>query len=203
MQLDNRLSLQRGKLHLYLELNGVRIAYAYIRKNGCSAFKRAMGFDPTTQVDNIAKTNRWRPWQRFDHAIFVYRDPLERLISLYRNKVIDGRGSADILRTYYRTMREAPTTFERFVEFACLEEDPHCWKQTDHLKPLNYTAVALSQLYPAMSEIVGPGAAEIFRRKENSSSPHQIEITDRARAMLKEHYAKDYALICRIGESAE
>lgn len=86
--LDNRLVFQRGDYHLRLPIGGKRIVYAYIRKNACSAFKAAVGM-PEAHVGQLVDAFRWRPWQPRDAAIFVYRDPVERLVSLYRNKVLE------------------------------------------------------------------------------------------------------------------
>lgn len=195
---DNRLSFARGKRHLTFELAGKRIRYAYIRKNGCSAFKEAMGFGGGLLAD-IPESYRARRLGRHDATIFVWRDPEERLVSLFRNKILDRNGADDLIRRYGTTMREAPGCFERFVEFAGQFADPHCLPQAAHLKPLRYThAVPLASLHATMVGIVGEAAAAVFAAPVNRSRPTPVEVSPRARARIHEIYAADYALIGKL-----
>lgn len=196
--LDNRLRLQRGDFHFTLPIGDKRIAYAYIRKNGCSAFKKAVGL-PDAHVGQLVDNFRWRPWHRRDATVFVWRDPVERLVSLYRNKVLDGTGADDIIRSYRSTMGEEPSTFERFVEFAIQFKDPHCIPQHKHLKPIRYThAIPLGRLHEHMVRIVGEEAAKPFKRRVNASKPSPVEVSERALSLIHQHYAGDFRMIARI-----
>lgn len=180
-------------------MGGKRIAYAYIRKNACSAFKVALGFSPSTQVKEIAPNYPFERWPWYHATIFVWRDPEERLVSLYRNKILDRQDAADLLPDYRSTMGEEPSTFEKFAEYASLGADPHCRPQYDHLKPLRYShAIPLVHLHEAMVEIVGSEAARPFAQNTNASVPHEVEITDRARTLIREHYVRDYQMIERL-----
>lgn len=201
---DNRSGLGKGTLHLGLRLGGKRIAYAYIRKNACSAFKVACGFPDSSPIDEVAAANPWeRPWWHWYHAtIFVWRDPEDRLVSLYKNKILDRNGADDIVARYVSAMNEEPSTFEKFAVFATLGADPHCLPQYDHLKPIRYShAIPLARLHEAMVEIVGPNAAEPFARIRNASAPQDIEVTDAARAVIRDFYARDYEMITRLSRS--
>lgn len=198
---DNRLSLQGGRLHLSFELGGRKTAHAYIRKNGCSAFKRALGFDPSTDVEAVASAYPYRRGHH-DATIFVWREPLERMVSLYKNKVLERKNAAYLLASYRETMGEEPSTFERFAEYACRERDPHCWRQRDHLMRLRYThAIPLHRLHEAMCGIVGAEAAAPFALKANATGDEPVEVTDRAAALIRRHYARDYAMISRLAGS--
>lgn len=194
---DNRLSLQRGDFHFSLPTGGKRFIYAYIRKNGCSAFKRAVGLPSDAHVAAMIERYEWRPFRRrHDGAIFVWRDPLDRLLSLYKNKILDAQHNGDIWRTYCKTMAEEPSTFERFVEFATTGADPHCIPQYKHLKPLRYThAIELSELGAAMADLVGEEAARPFQHPVNASKSHEVHVSSRARELIERHYAKDYRMI--------
>jgi hypothetical protein len=195
---DNRLSLGRGRLHLTFTLGNKRIAYAYIRKNGCSAFKRALGYDPAVDVEVVAAGHAYRRG-RHDATIFVWRDPLDRMVSLYKNKILERRNADYLLAAYREAMGEEPSSFERFTEFACMEKDPHCWRQRDHLMRLRYThAIPLHRLHEAMCSIVGPQAAEPFAVKANATGEQSVEVTARAAALIRRHYARDYDMIRRI-----
>lgn len=132
----NRMARCAGQLHLTLPLGGKRIRYAYTRKNGCSCFKAALGYPPATRISEIAQRHRSRWHHRIDASIFVWQDPEKRLVSLYRNKILDGRTNDDLLHRYRATMGEEPSSFERFAEFAA---DPHCLPQAAHLHPIIYT----------------------------------------------------------------
>ena len=199
---DNRAAVTEGCLHLGFRMGGKRIAYAYIRKNACSAFKLALGFSPSTQFDKIEPHFRWKWWHWYHATIFVWRDPEERLVSLYRNKILDRMDAGDILASYRSVMGDEPSSFEKFAEYASLGADPHCRPQYDHLKPLRYShAIPLARLHEAMVEIVGSEAAKPFAQNTNASVPHEVEITDRARALIREHYVRDYEMIERLSRT--
>ena len=196
---DNRRAVQRGTLHLGFELGGCRIAYAYIRKNGSSAFKRALGYPSGTDIRVIEPAHRWDSRQRYDATIFVWRDPEERLKSLYRNKILERADADDIIVRYRTTMGEEPGTFESFANFATTNADPHCVPQRDHLKPIVYShAIPLRRLHESMTVIVGSEAARAFARPLNASREASVEVSDRARALIRTHYARDYEMIAKI-----
>ncbi len=196
---DNRFTPRLGRTHLSFQLGGKSIAYAYIRKNGCSTFKAALGFDDDIHIARFAKAHPWKPWRRHDATIFVWRDPEERLVSLYRNKVLDQDTNSDLMSAYVRTMGEQPGSFDRFCDFARLNADPHCRPQSDHLMPIRYThAIPLKRLHQAMSGIVGEAAAEPFRHRHRQSAPTPVDVSDYARDVIRQHYARDYRMIRRI-----
>lgn len=200
---DNRLASGEGCPHLGFMLGGKRIAYAYIRKNACSAFKLALGFSPSAPFNEVEPRNRWKRWHWYHAKIFVWRDPEERLVSLYKNKILDRKDASDILPSYQSAMGEDPSTFEKFAEFASLGADPHCLPQYDHLKPIRYShAIPLAQLHEAMAEIVGTEAAKPFAQNTNPSIPHNVEVTDRAGALIREYYARDYEMIERLSRTS-
>ncbi|MTH80114.1 sulfotransferase family 2 domain-containing protein [Paracoccus aestuariivivens] len=198
-RLDNRAASRPGDLHLTLTLGGKRIRYAYIRKNGCSSFKAALGYPPETRISVVAQRHRARWYHRFDATTFVWRDPEERLLSLYRNKIIEQRNSEDIWRRYRIAMGEEPSGFDRFVEFAMLFSDPHCRPQAHHLGRLAYShAIPLHRLHDAMRDLVGDEAAQPFLRPVNSSTPSPVRISPRARQLIRWAYADDYRMISRL-----
>ena len=89
---DNRSCLVPSKSYAFeLEFLGKRISYTYIRKNACSAFKRL--FAGETHHDfssystalkamiNLHLENDIRRIESSDFRVFVYRDPVERVLS--------------------------------------------------------------------------------------------------------------------------
>ncbi len=145
---DNRLTFGTGRSHYALEIGGKRILYAYIRKNGCSAFKTAMGLASDVSI-GAARRLRAGPFGRYDARIFVWRDPEERLVSLYRNKILDRKNAEDLIRRYREVMHEEPSSFERFALFATTGADPHLIAQRHHLRPIRCT--------PRCAPLSGPG----------------------------------------------
>ncbi len=128
----------KGRRHLWFTAaNGQRVLYAYIRKNGCSSIKRLLGGHPDSKIDCFE--SHYHRGQPYDFAFFIYRDPVERILSLFRDKVIDGRGATDILAEFRDILpREDPHDFEAFAHFVTKSQDPHCWSQASHLRPIRY-----------------------------------------------------------------
>lgn len=200
MEYDNRFSLfSRGRTHLTFDLGGVRIAYAYIRKNACSTFKRAVGM-PDTRIEGVEAAFPFD--RRHDVAIFVYRDPVERLVSLYKSKILEQRNAIDIQRIYRETMGEEPSGFDRFVDFCILGIDPHSWTQASHLRRLKYLAIPMHELHTEMVRLVGETAAAPFATKSNATREDTIDVSDETRTRIERHYAADCRLINQIGRSA-
>ncbi|MXU64541.1 sulfotransferase family 2 domain-containing protein [Oceanomicrobium pacificus] len=191
--LDNRWSLSRGRLHLTFRLGDRTIAYAYIRKNGCSTFKQALGYTWDQRIDAVSEAYPYGP---HDIAIFVYRCPMDRLVSIWRNKILtDAPHAADLQADYRSTMGEAPTCFERFCDYAARGRDPHLWPQSAHLKRLRYRPIALARLYEDMCDLVGRDAAAPFRHRANVSRKAPVQITERSRSLVRKIYAADYKLV--------
>lgn len=201
IRFDNRWHFHErpSRAHLSFVLGGRKITYAYIRKNGCASFKRALGFHPSTNVNEIFPLYPYSPGR--DVAIFVYRDPLERMVSLYKSKMLEIRGAEDLLADYESVMGEKrPTTFERFAEYIVQSRDPHCWRQVDHLKPILYRAIPLSSLYEDMCCLVGEEAAEPWRLPVNQSTDWDVPISRRARLIIERHFADDYRLFRKLAD---
>lgn len=194
---DNRKGFNPPRLHLRLSLGGKTIAVAYIRKNACSALKKAAGYPPDVNVSRLLG-RFWLPPMPADATVFIYRDPVERLASLYRNKVIQKRGADDITRRYRGAMGEAPSTFSKFVDFAALKKDPHCRPQSEHLLPIRYShAIEMSDLHSTLSDLVGEDA-RVFSRRTNDSGNDPVDISSNDRRKIEAIYASDFAMIKRL-----
>ncbi|AHJ62422.1 Hypothetical protein GbCGDNIH3_0639 [Granulibacter bethesdensis] len=199
MPFDNRGRFRPGRQHLTFMLGGKRILYAYIRKNGCSSFKAAMGLHPETRIGHIPRKYKIWPFGHYDARIFVWRDPEARLVSLFRNKILDRHNAEDLIARYRCIMREEPSTFEKFAVFASLNGDPHVVPQYRHLHPIRYShAIELSQLHDAMADLVGTEEAAIFRKPFNPSQATRVEITPEARRIIRHYYRQDYAMVEKL-----
>lgn len=170
--------------HYLFEVAGETIAYCYIRKNACSAFKRLIldqaGYqgDWDDAIDFLAQFNapnlaaaKGATWR-----IYVYRDPFERMVSLFRNKLVARERSSDFIADFQQvTGREAEhATFEEFVTIylTATPGDPHTWSQASQLLPMPYNCVStFDTLFDDMKSIVGDELADrYFARPANQSS---------------------------------
>ncbi|MCG5535571.1 sulfotransferase family 2 domain-containing protein [Ectothiorhodospira mobilis] len=178
-----------GESHYVFEASGRRVAYCYIRKNASTAFKRLIvDSSPHREaledcgsrirfLERYHREDRLKALAACDYRIFVYRDVLRRMASLFVNKFVLSEGAADISKDVAQRLGRPveALSFERFVE-AYLdgarnvnELDPHVWEQVSHLRPLHYThAIPLERLEADMASILGRDRArEYFGRKVN------------------------------------
>lgn len=177
-----------GHPHFCLEFSGQRIVYCYIRKNACTAFKRLIvdyssgpGLGAGEEAIDYLLQHHRAEYRRdiagADRVLFVYRDPIDRSISLFKNKFIQRAGNGDIFHDYERVTGASPATatFEDFVVRYLGSEsgtnDPHTRPQRSHLLPIVYTdAIPLTMLHERMAELLdGQTAGAYFGRKLNAS----------------------------------
>jgi len=176
---------RRLRSHFVFEIAGVSIAYCYIRKNACSAFKRLL-------LDQAGYAGEWNdalPFLTGTYApasisqvlaarwrIFVYRDPFERTVSLFRNKMVMAKGARDFLTSYAAVTGGDPedATFKDFVlnYLPARSLDPHASSQISALLPLPYNRVCtLESLAADMERILGDQIAQkYFAKRINHSS---------------------------------
>lgn len=189
---DNRdTSVPSGQgRHFTLRLGKKRLVYCYIRKNACSAFKllfeqysphKGKRSNYNTPYEFMAKNHAMKKGgklEKYDHSIFVYRDVIERSVSLFCNKFIQCDGNEGIFDNYLSITGQNPerASFSEFVELYLSNDfaqlDPHTHPQSHHLRPERYTdAIPLHALHAEMSRIVGPAIADnVFARPRNSST---------------------------------
>ncbi|MDM8167643.1 sulfotransferase family 2 domain-containing protein [Roseovarius sp.] len=183
--------------HYEINLGGRKILYAYIRKNACTAFRRllndeyhrlhppAEGKKQRSREDFLLSGNmkeflvlrkNLRNVDAYDNTVFVYRDPLDRLISVFTNKFIADKGAKDIKRNFegLTGLRFDDATFDDFIDYAkhdFKQLDRHLWPQKAHLWDIKYTdAIRIDHLQQSMRSLIGPGRSrKWFGRKVNSS----------------------------------
>lgn len=200
MSFDNRWALRRvpGRIHLAFDLGGKRIVYAYIRKGACSAFKQVLGYHPSESIDTVAQQYRYVGGP-YDAALFVWRDPVERLVSLYKSKIIERRGAQGMIEACERVLGHVPADFDEFVDFAVGMPDPHCWTQYSHLRRMRYThAIPMGGLHEAMVALVGEEHASAFASPVNASRDIHVDVSEATRNKIARCYVDDYRMIRRI-----
>jgi hypothetical protein len=200
----------RGGRHFRFQANGRTITYCYIRKNACSAFKKLItGVSPHQEqlaahpeaMSFLSRHHRVRSLRDLmaaDHRIFVYRDPIERAVSLYKNKFIAQLDHTDIFASYHRRTGRDPlqASFRDYVLHYLGHDqsalDPHCHSQIRQLAPALYTeAIPMRSLHEAMAGILGADlAGRYFRIRVNATEAVEdpAPAAHRAAADLHEAY---------------
>ncbi len=197
---------RRLRAHFTADIAGTTITFCYVRKNACSAFKRLIldhaGYDGEWRgsigylVRNCsarslaeARSAQWR--------IFVYRDPFERVASLFRNKLIMQDGAVDFLRSYSKVTGSDPAeaSFSSLVKdyLTGRRLDPHAHSQASHLLPISYNCVSTPEtLFTDMRGIFGDELAHrYFARPSNPSSARLFDhpSSDTPVRLLRERFA--------------
>lgn len=180
---------QSPGLHLAFRAGGRKFLYCYIRKNACSSFKRLI-VSRSSRKDRLGRfPSRLEFMRHFhapqkidtstcDHSIVIIRDPLDRVVSAWKNKFIQRNGHEDMFANYARVTGQDPETasFDDFMTryigrpFEAL--DIHVRPQSHDLAPVVYSdAVLLPDLHSHMTGLVGPRIADrFFLQPINSTS---------------------------------
>lgn len=217
-KLDNRGGRPSPlRAHFRFAVDGRRFAYCRIRKNGCSAMQQ---FIIETSPHKIGASESGYQFLRKHHSvptikalrsaerrILIFRDPVERIQSLFVNKFLQRSGAVGIFRSYRAVTGRDPTeaSFQDFItnyvaRLGDVPLDPHVWPQHWHLCPVVYDHVfSLHALTEGMAQIIGQeAAARYFRRKVNTSPETDLDISADIRATLSTIYAEDFRMIRRI-----
>lgn len=181
--------------HFGITVGGVSIAYCYIRKNACSAWKRLFMEETTVpfersegqrEIEFMAAHHGLRTIaeiERHDRRVVVVRDPVERYVSGFVSLMIAHtppptrslrkRGS----KAFGMPVEEA--SFDLFLEHQLPTAggrrgrlDKHFWPQAWHLAPTTYTDVIhIERLAPAMKAMLGDAlGARYFDRPVNATA---------------------------------
>jgi len=185
-----------GRAHYHIRVNGTMMAYCYVRKNGCTAFKmffngmsKARRRPKETPMNFMQRTHRAQPGDvaEAEHRICVLRDPVKRCVSLFKNKFIQRNGHLDIFNSYQMVTGTSPeeATFDDFVHSYLArgvnDIDPHAWTQKCHLLPVVYNHVCLMEdIYTMMTPIVGARLANQYFAKPANASVGQAKFDDPA-----------------------
>jgi hypothetical protein len=113
-----------------------------------------------------------------DHIIFVYRDPIQRTLSMFRNKFIACTGARDIHANFAKLegVDPADVSFRYFVERYLLRNfarlDRHVLPQSVHLRRTVYTDfIDVPDLHTRMCDILGKDLGDAyFQRPVNQTS---------------------------------
>ena len=191
-----------GGSHFNFEHNGQQYLYAHIRKNASSSFasflasKLDPGFYPNEDVvyrlnRKLAPTRRAQLY-RSECSFFIYRDPIERLVSLFNNKFIEHANEnypQSIIENYEILAQKQylGATFAEFVKvylrryFHSFSNgwllDAHVIPQADHLWPIHYShVIRFEHLFEDTAAALGKDVAGAhFSKKNNATSTKRYE----------------------------
>lgn len=197
--------------------------YSYIRKNASTSFKKLFqalypdacpGDLPSIRcMAEHAQVKGLTPEeidQRFATKLFVYRDPIDRVFSVYKNKLIQQDGAEDLLRRLEKVAGRDPAllTFDEFVhEYVVLleterweEVDGHLYPQVWHLLPITYNKVIrMDNVYQEMRELLPEELCDqVFKEPSNSTTKGSVPLAwadpDCPAIYFRKKYAQGKAL---------
>jgi len=179
----------------------VAFFYTYIRKNASTSFKKLFkalypdacpGDLPTIRcMAEHARVKGLTPEEidkRFAIKLFVYRDPIDRVFSVYKNKLIQQDRAEDLLRQLEKVAGRDPAllTFDEFVhEYVVLleterweEVDGHLVPQVWHLLPITYNKVIrMDNVYQTMQELLPSELCDqVFKEPSNSTAQGSVPL---------------------------
>lgn len=180
---------------LYFDTDAGGFLYTYIRKNASTSFKKLFKtLNPEACLDDIptigcmvkhSKIQDELPDEiekKFKTKVFIYRDPIERVFSVYNNKLVQQDGAVDLLRRLEMAINRDPAslTFNEFVsEYVVLletsrweEVDAHLYPQKWHLLPITYNkTICINNLYQEMRSFLSDELCDkVFKKPSNSTT---------------------------------
>ena len=190
-----RLTGRGGYPHYRFQVGGRRFLYCYVRKNACSAFKELIlhchgaqvppDVRPIDVMDDVARADGAALRTGNDHVVMVYRDPVERIVSLYLNKMVQRVGAEDLLANYRQVTGTDPdgASFDDFVtgylrpQFGDL--DLHAVPQRWHMLPIVYTdVISIRHLDRAMNGLIGPDLARRYFGRPVNQTRAETHVED-------------------------
>ena len=188
----NKVPITGLSSHFFFSINNRNYLYCYINKNACSPMKRLIAFlstgsrekrTPQQVLEILHQNNLIQSLSKIPdntEIFFIYRDPIERIFSLYKDKFILRRGNTGIFISYQKLTQNSPETasFNDFVEdylrpFLYRRNkkngpviDRHALSLHDCLSPIKYDhAIEMSQLLAFSKTSFGDEIAESFFTK--------------------------------------
>lgn len=207
----------------FFNAKGVSFFYTYIRKNASTSFKLLFqalypeacpGALPAIGcMIKHAQVKDLEPEeidQRFATKLFIYRDPIDRVFSTYKNKLIQKDGAEDLLKRLEIVVGRDPSllTFDEFVhEYVVLleterweEVDGHLYPQVWHLLPITYNKVIrIDNVYQEMRELLPAELCDnVFKEPSNSTTKGSTPLVfcdpDCPAIYFRKKYARSKAL---------
>ena len=201
--------------HFVFTVNDVSFGYCYIRKNGCSCFKQLMQLssdveeDALDGMDFMRKHHSLQSLQQFlsaQYRILVLREPLDRLVSCWNNKMVQQSANEDICGNIRMLtgMDVEKISFRDFVvRYVALAKkefiDSHVMPQATFTFPQSFynLVVPLQELNDTITELIPENLfKKCFAVKRNVSSDNVVAsvpsgILDAPVSEFQKKYLKD------------
>lgn len=182
--------LSKRQQHYKITVGDTEIVYSYIRKNGCSSWKKLFaGLSPHSReakgyanlISFMSKYHKIRKVKELygsKNNIVIFRDPVERLYSGFINRfvmLLDQQSSLHDSVSSVLQKEVGEVTFEEFllkyIPGAGDDVDPHFWSQASHLADVEYQHKwLLSDLFQEAGKLFGKEVAEsYFLNKQNAT----------------------------------
>lgn len=190
---DNSGSKRGPKAPSFIfNVNGKKFLYTYIRKNACSSFKnfyRHLNLDGNKNYPNLpdimirnSAVNQNKIPSNCLYKCFVYRNPIDRVFSCFKNKLIEGKTSPEFRSGLLNACKQKieNITFKSFI-FDYLTKlpkvDVHLTPQQWHLLPIVYNKpMEIKNLYNEMTDIIGEElSTKHFKKLRNASAGSRSE----------------------------
>ncbi|MCP4381016.1 MAG: sulfotransferase family protein [Hyphomicrobiales bacterium] len=192
--------------HFGITIGGTSLAYCYIRKNACSAWKRLFinesphdfsQFHPPLALAFMKKFHKLRSSdaiQSHDRQVLVVRDPVERYISAflylfvarYRNPT---PRIEELVTTKFENKFE-DITFDIVLDRQLPRVgrktlNSHFWPQTWHIANTIYSdVIPLNSLHDSMVGLVGKGISDVYFQQKTNSTSAQVGYRDECAANI-------------------
>lgn len=167
-----------------------KIASSYYQSNpneGYCTNKMYLGVSYAIDIDEAR--------ERKVKAFAVYRDPLARWKSFYKNKIVDSHGGSPLVETYNlfgKSVDEILDITEK--ELTCydaMDVDWHIRKQCDFYQESDVEFIVPIEY---LDSFLTEQGIEVIER-QNSSGQYHIDLTSEQEERIKKLYAADYELL--------
>lgn len=185
--------LSKRKLHFHLKTKDYEIAYCYIRKNGCSSWKRFFAAQSPRRSEAASypnligfmgkyhKIKTTAALSQIQDRIVILRDPIDRFFSAFVNQFAMRLNRRSCLHDLVRAKLNRPLeaislsdfVYEYLLQSSPSELDGHFWSQTSHLSSVEYKHMwMLGDMFDQATHFFGSDIANSFFLKPRNSTSH-------------------------------
>lgn len=162
------------------------ILYAYIRKNASSLFKQVMLEVKSKGIKSEKSIYFQMHKKKYASKIFVYRDPIDRILSTFLNKFVNDTYSKDIKQNFFACSGKTSLNDVCFLDFVDYLDnsfekiDKHLHPQKSSLWGIKYDyPININSLNSAMTHILQKDSLNSHFQKKNNSTKQGKPVLDK------------------------